>query len=372
MKTPAAPALSNRALGRALLARQFLLERAPLSAKEALRRLLGLQAQNVKPPYGALAARLDGFGPGELAGAMERREAVRLVTMRSTLHTHTAADALALAPFTLPVRHRELAHFRKGLAGVDLDRLTAVSRALMLEEPRTPAQLRDALSPLWPEADPRALSVAARCLQHLVQVTPRGLWGRSGGVALTPLDHWLGREVPEEGAGARDVVRRYLAAFGPASVRDAQQWSGLRALRSVFEQLRPELLVFRSEGGAELFDLPDAPRPDPDTTAPPRLLPEFDNVLLSHADRARIVPAAHKGRTWKGNRAFPVLLVDGRVAGVWELDGATVTVRAFAPLDRGAREATAAEASRLHSVLASAPQNAEGPAFDVRFEPAPR
>ncbi|MFE9249758.1 winged helix DNA-binding domain-containing protein [Streptomyces sp. NPDC007088] len=369
MKTSAASVLGDRALGRALLARQFLLERVSLSTAEALSRLIGLQAQNVRPPYGALAARLDGFGPAELSGAMERREAVRLVTMRSILHTHTAADALALAPFTLPVRHRELAHFRKGLVGVDLDRLTAVSRALMLEEPRTPARLRDALAPLWPEADPRALSVAARCLQHLVQVTPRGLWGRSGGVALTPLDHWLGGQVPEGGAAARDVVRRYLGAFGPASVRDAQRWSGLTGLRPVFEQLRPELLVFRSEKGTELFDLPDAPRPDPDTPAPPRLLPEFDNVLLSHADRARIVPAAHKGRTWKGNRAFPVLLVDGRVAGVWEPRDATVTVRAFAPLDRRAREATAAEASRLHAVLAPAAE--DGAAFDVRFEPAP-
>lgn len=364
--TTPAPVLGPRALGRALLARQFLLERAPLPAAEAVERLVGLQAQNVRPPYGALAARLEGFTPEDLSGGMARRELVRLVTMRSTLPTHTAADALALAPFTRPARDRELAHFAKGLTGVDLPRLAATSRALMVEEPRTPAQLRAALCPLWPEADPRALSVAARCLLHAVQVTPRGLWGRGGGVALTPLDHWLGTEVPEAGPdAARELVRRYLAAFGPASVTDAQRWAGVTGLRTVFEELRPELVEFRSETGTALYDLPQAPRPAADTPAPVRLLPEFDNVLLSHADRTRVVPTEYRGRTWKKNQAFPVLLVDGRVAGVWKQTGDILTIQPFAPLSRARRDEARAEAAHLLGTL-PLPGTPPG-SVDIRF-----
>ncbi|GAA3873898.1 winged helix DNA-binding domain-containing protein [Streptomyces lacrimifluminis] len=361
----AAPVLGARALNRATLARQLLLARSPMSAKEALAHLLGLQAQNVKPPYYALAARLDGFEPEELSRLMADREAVRIVTMRSTIHTHTADDCLTLRPLVQPARDRELTYFRKGLVGVDLDRLTDLARDLVEAEPRTMKQLREALLVEWPDADPQSLSVAARCRLPLVQVTPRGLWGRSGQVALTTAEHWLGRpaqETPEHETSVMDAtVLRYLAAFGPASVKDMQTWAGLTRLRDAFERLRPRLLTFRDERGTELFDLPDAPRPDPDTPAPPRFLPEFDNLLLSHADRTRVVPADLKGRSWTGNQAHCVLLVDGFLAGLWRLADRTLTVEPFGELTKGQRAAVVEEGERMLAALHG------GTAYDVRF-----
>ncbi|PAZ10005.1 hypothetical protein CLM62_43430 [Streptomyces sp. SA15] len=358
--TGTAPVLGTRALNRATLERQLLLRRSPLSAKAAVEHLLGLQAQNVKPPYYALAARLDGFTPAELSGLMADREVVRIVTMRSTIHTHTADDCLTLRPLVQAARDRELTQFRKGLVGVDLDRLAALARALVEAEPRTMKQLREALLAEWPDADPQALATAARCKLPLVQVTPRGLWGRSGQVALTTAEHWLGRPAGE--APAPDaVVPRYLAAFGPASVKDMQTWAGLTRLRDAFERLRPQLVAFRDENGVELFDLPDAPRPDPDTPAPPRFLPEFDNLLLSHADRTRVVPPEYRGRAWQGNQAYRTFLVDGFLAGVWKLEAETLVVEPFGRLTKAQRDEVGAEGERMLAVMH--PESS----YDIRF-----
>ncbi|MFG2232126.1 winged helix DNA-binding domain-containing protein [Streptomyces sp. NPDC048723] len=336
------PVLGTRALNRATLARQLLLSRAEMSAGDAVAHLLGLQAQNVKPPYFQLHARLAGFRPAELAGLMESREVVRMVTMRSTIHTHTAHDALTLRPLVQPARDREVNYFRKGLTGVDLDGLAKRARAFVESEPRTMGEIREELLQEWPDADPQSLSVAARCRLPLVQVTPRGVWGRSGQVRLTTVESWLGKP-----AGAAqpvdEVVLRYLAAFGPASVKDMQTWAGLTRLREAFERLRPGLLVFQDENGVELFDLPDAPRPDADTPAPPRFLPEFDNLLLSHADRTRVVAPEIKGRTWTGNQAHCTLLVDGFLAGLWKVDGRALTVELFGPVPKAAKEEIVAE-----------------------------
>ncbi|WP_172385395.1 winged helix DNA-binding domain-containing protein [Streptomyces sp. MNP-20] len=364
-KNPSAPVLSRRALNRATLGRQLLLCRVRMSAADALAHLVGLQAQNVKPPYAALAARLDGFVPEELSGLMSDRAAVRAVTMRSTVHTLTADDLLLLRPLTQAALDRELRTFREGLGGVDLDRLAALARAYVEDEPRTPAQLRAELARHWPGADPRSLGIAARVLLPLVQVTPRGLWRRSGRVALTTAEHWLGRPLVA-GAAPDAVVPRYLAAFGPASVRDMQAWMGLTRLRDAFERLRPGLRTFRDENGVELFDLPDAPRPDPDTPAPPRFLPEYDNVLLSHADRSRVDPAGYKARTWKVNQPFRTFLVDGSLAGVWRLDEAaggavTVVVEPFGALTKAQRADVEDEAVRTARVLAEG-----APSYDVR------
>ncbi|WP_405920391.1 winged helix DNA-binding domain-containing protein [Streptomyces longwoodensis] len=356
------PVLGTRALNRATLERQLLLRRSSSTAAAAVRHLVGLQAQNVKPPYYALAARLDGFAPEALSRLMAGREVVRIVTLRSTIHTHTADDCLTLRPLVQPARDRELASFRTGLTGVDLDRLAALTRELVEGEPRTMAQLRAALSTEWPDADPQSLAVAARCRLPLVQVTPRGLWGRSGQVALTTAERWLGRPAgPAPEPEPEAVVVRYLAAFGPASVKDMQTWAGLTRLREAFERLRPRLVTFRAEDGTELFDLPDAPRPDPETPAPPRFLPEFDNLLLSHADRTRVVPPAHRGRHWQGNQAYRTLLVDGFLAGVWKLDGQALVVEPFDPLARRARAEVVEEAERMLTVMHP------GTSYDIRF-----
>ncbi|WP_328779592.1 winged helix DNA-binding domain-containing protein [Streptomyces canus] len=376
--TASAPVLSPRALNRATLDRQLLLRRSGLSAKAAVGHLLGLQAQNVKPPYYALAARLDGFAPEELSELMADREVVRIVTMRSTIHTHTAEDCLTLRPLVQPARDRELINFRKGLQGVDLDRLAVRARELVEAEPRTMKQLREALLTEWPDADPQALAIAARCKLPLVQVTPRGLWGRSGQVALTTAQHWLGRptepnptelsptepnptEPTPPGPTPDATVLRYLAAFGPASVKDMQTWAGLTRLRDAFERLRPRLRIFRDENGVELFDLPDASRPAEDTPAPPRFLPEFDNLLLSHADRTRVVPKEYWGRSWQGNQAYCTLLVDGFLAGVWKLTGDTLVVEPFDRLTKAQQTDVTAEGQRMLATLHP------GTPYDIRF-----
>ncbi|MFE9407008.1 winged helix DNA-binding domain-containing protein [Streptomyces sp. NPDC006530] len=364
--TSAAPPLSRRALNRATLDRQLLLKRSDaLSPKDAVAHLLGLQAQNVKPPYFALWSRLAGFRPEALSELLEAREVVRMVTLRSTIHIHTADDALTLRLLVQAARDRELNAFRKGLVGVDTERLGAIVRALVEERPYSMKELREALLKEWPDADPFALSVAARCVLPLVQVTPRGLWGRGGQVALTTVEHWLGR--PAGPVPAPDAtVLRYLGAFGPASVKDMRTWSGLTRLGPVFARLRPELAVFRDENGVELFDLPDASRPDEDTPAPPRFLPEFDNLLLSHADRARVVPPEHKGRAWSGNQAHRTLLVDGFLAGIWRVEerkdgSALLTVQLLEALGAARRGEVAEEAGRLLADMTRATS------YDVRF-----
>ncbi|MEU5524461.1 winged helix DNA-binding domain-containing protein [Streptomyces sp. NPDC047860] len=356
-----AAVLGTRALNRATLERQLLLRRSPMSVTDAVGHLLGLQAQNVKPPYYALAARLDGFTPEALSRPMSDREVVRIVTMRSTIHTHTAHDALTLRPLVQPARDRELTQFRQGLTGVDLDRLAALARDLVEAEPRTMKQLRQELLKEWPDADPGALAVAARCKLPLVQIPPRGLWGRSGQVTLTTAEHWLGRPAEPSPTTPDETVLRYLAAFGPASVKDMQTWAGLTRLREAFERLRPRLLTFRDESGTELFDLPDAPRPDPGTPAPPRFLPEYDNLLLSHADRTRVVPPEFRGRAWQGNTAYRTLLIDGFLAGLWRLDDDALVIEPFGRLGSGQREEVAAEGERMLKVMH--PQTA----YDIRF-----
>ncbi|MFE9560915.1 winged helix DNA-binding domain-containing protein [Streptomyces sp. NPDC006487] len=375
------PVLDTRALNRATLARQLLLTRAEMSAQDATQHLLGLQAQNVKPPYFQLHARLAGFRPAELAGLMESRQVVRMVTMRSTIHTHTVHDALTLRPLVQPARDREINYFRKGLVGVDLDKLAERARAFVEAEPRTMAEIREELLKEWPAADPQSLSVAARCRLPLVQVTPRGVWGKSGQVRLTTLSEWVGGgegEGREEGAGIDDVVLRYLGAFGPASVKDMQTWAGLTRLREAFERLRPGLEVFQDENGVELFDLPDGPRPDADQPAPPRFLPEFDNLLLSHADRSRVIAPELKGSTWSGNQAHCTLLVDGFLAGLWKLGGGpdggqgggtgggTLTVELFSAVSKAGKAEIVAEGEALLAAMGDSA--GEGPGGgSVRF-----
>ncbi|MEU6929676.1 winged helix DNA-binding domain-containing protein [Streptomyces sp. NPDC046385] len=363
------PVLSTRALNRATLDRQLLLAPSPLSAEQAVHHLVGLQAQNTKPPYYALAARLDGFRPEALSGLMESRTVARIVSLRSTVHTHTARDAVVLRRLVQAgAIDRELRMFRKGLDGVDLDRLTDLATAFVEERPRTPKDLRTHLLEVWPDADPLALTIAARCLLLMVQVTPRGLWRQSGQVALTTVRAWFGEggvvDSVVDDAALDETVLRYLGAFGPASVRDIQTWCGLTRLRPAFERLRSRLLVFRDERGTELFDLPEAPRPDEDTPAPARFLPEFDNLLLSHADRTRVVPAEHHGRTWTANQAHRVFLLDGFLAGLWRLDEGkertTLTIEPFGPVTRTQRAALTAEAERTLGVTGR-----EGVPYDV-------
>ncbi|MET0397157.1 MAG: winged helix DNA-binding domain-containing protein [Longimicrobiaceae bacterium] len=344
--------LGRRALNRALLARQGLLRRWTIPPAEAVERLVGMQSQAPDPPYVGLWTRLEGFRPEDLARLVEAHAVVRIALMRSTIHLVTARDCLALRPLLQPVIERSFrGGFGRRLEGVDDAALADAARVLVEERPRTFAEIGAALGERWPDRDPAALAAAARTLLPLVQVPPRGLWGRSGPAAHTTAEAWLGQ--PLDPIPAPDaMLLRYLAAFGPATVADAQTWSGLTRLREAVERLRPGLRAFRDERGRELFDLPDATRPGADTPAPVRFIAEWDNLLLSHADRSRIVPEEHRARVFTVNGVMPgTILLDGFVAGTWKLErsraSATLRVTPFAPPSPDDEAALAAEGQRL-------------------------
>ena len=180
---------------------------------------------------------------------------------------------------------------RRPLVGVDLKPVLAAAREILGEQPRTNPQLRAALAERFPDLDAAALAFACRNRLALVQVPPRGVWGKSAAVTTTTAESWLGRPLVKQ-PSIDDLVLRYLAANGPASVADVASFSRLTGMREVVDRLAPKLRPFQDENGRELFDVPDAPRPDPDTKAPPRFLPEYDNALLSFADRSRFVDDA--------------------------------------------------------------------------------
>jgi Winged helix DNA-binding domain len=356
---PAEP-ISQRALNRALLARQLLLQRSPIRPVDAIDRLVGMQAQVPLQPYFGLWSRLDGFAPSELAEHITQRLVVRVALMRNTVHLVTAADCLTLRPLIQPVMDRDLrgnTTYTPRIADLDLTELAAAGRSAVEEAPRTGKQLGVLLMERWPDRDPTALVWAVRDLLPLVQVPPRGVWGSGGLPTLTTAERWLGRPLAGDPSIDR-MVLRYLAAFGPASVMDAQTWCGLTRLREVFERLRPQLRTFRGETGRELFDLPDAPRPDEETPAAPRFLPEYDNLLLSHADRSRVVSDDYRKRFASPNGVGPgSVLVDGRVGAMWTLnwkDGtALLQIRLLQPLPAQARDAVCEEGARLLSFAAA-------------------
>jgi hypothetical protein len=203
---------------------------------------------------------------------------------------------------------------------VDLPAVVDAGRDLLDEGPRTRAELRDALGPRFPTADPTALAQAVTFLIPVIQVPPRALWRRSGQARWATIESWLGRPLAANEA-PDGLVLRYLAAFGPATAADVRAWSGLTEAAAILDRLRPMLIAFRDEAGRELLDLPDAPRPDADTPAPVRYLPVYDNVILSHADRGRIIDDRHRRAALNVDAVnFGSILVDGFARAVWRID----------------------------------------------------
>jgi hypothetical protein len=246
---------------------------------------------------------------------------------------------------------------------VDLGELVATARRLLDDQPLSRTALRRLLGQRWPDRDPSALLHTIQYLVPLIHLPPAGTWRGSVTGPCALAEQWLG--APLAGAAPELLVRRYLAAFGPASVADLQAWSGLTRLGEVVEPLRPGLRHFRGEDGRELLDLPDAPRPEPDTPAPPRFLPAYDNLLLAHADRTRVVDEAHRRRVITPAVA-PTILVDGFVRGTWTIgrEGAAAVLR-IEPFDRlspADADLLAEEGDRL---LALAEADAAG--REVRF-----
>jgi len=335
-----------------------------MAARQAVGHLAGLQAQAPLAPYVGLWTRLAGFGHQELENLLTERTVVRAHLMRNTVHLLTAEDFVSFRPLLQPLMERGLAgNFGRNLAGIDSGEIKAAAAALLSHHALTRAEIGRRLAPRWPDHDPASLAYAATHLLPVVQVPPRGLW-RSGGQATFFLAAaWLdGLDLsPPDPARAREqLVLRYLAAYGPASVPDIQAWSGLSRLREVTERLGavqhgavqhgavqhgavqrgavqrgavqhgavqhgagphgPRLRTFTGPDGGQLLDLPDAPRPSPDVPAPPRFLPEYDNLLPSFAERSRVIPHRRPVPLPPGNGATGgTLLVDGLWQANWKI-----------------------------------------------------
>ncbi|MFG3437407.1 winged helix DNA-binding domain-containing protein [Nonomuraea sp. NPDC047897] len=341
--------ISRRELNRATLARQLLLRRHAMPALQAVEHLVGLQAQAPFPPYFGLWSRLQGFRPDELARLLVERDVVRLVLMRGTVHLVSADDGLTLRPLLQPLLTKLVAatHGPRLRQTGPEEIVKAGREALEQAGPLTAAKLGAALAERFPDVGAHVAAHLMRCLVPLVQVPPRAVWGKAGQTAYATIETWLGRE-PHPDPSPQRMVLRYLAAFGPATVADLQAWSGLTGLREIVEPLRPRLVRLRDDNGRELLDLPEAPRPDADEPAPVRLVAPFDNLLLSHADRTRVISDEHRRRVITVNgQVLGTVLVDGFVHGVWRRDKHVVTVEAFAPLTAGQKEEVHAEALAL-------------------------
>ena len=331
--------MSPRALNRALLARQMLLARATVPVVGAIERLVGLQAQVPRPPFIGLWTRLDRFRRGDLADALRSRAAVRATTMRATIHIMSAADYVALRPALQPALSRGMeSALRDRTAGLDLPTLDRVARAFFGKRAATFDALRTHLR-AGGDGDERAMAYAIRTHVPLVQVPTDDPWAFPAAADFTLADAWLACAISTEPSPADALVRRYLAAFGPATAADARAWSGLQGLGDVFERLRPSLVTFRDERKRELFDLPDSPRPSEDEAAPIRLIPEFDNLVLAHDDRTRVIADEHRPRvTLKNLQVRATFLVDGFVAGAWRVTrtkkAATLVLEPFGRLTK--------------------------------------
>ena len=352
----------------------MLLRRVRMPAEEAIARLVAMQAQEPYDPYVGLWTRLEGFEPQELADLITERRVVRAVSMmRTTIHLLTARDWLEMRPVLQWVQESRLksTHFARNLAGLDMEEVLAAGRALLEEGPRSGSSIGKLLQERWPDREAQSLGYAVRAMVPLVQIPPRGIWGKSGLPVLATAETWLGKSVGTDTA-PDEMILRYLAAFGPATVMDIQAWCWLTKLREPIERLRPQLRTFRDENGQELFDVPDGPLPDPDTPAPPRFLPVFDNLVLSHKDRSRVI--GDTAGLPMGDELFAIfvgggVLVDGFVQAGYKIeragDRATLVVKTLRPLSAEDRVAVAEEGARR--LAFTAPDASD---YDVRFEAA--
>ena len=360
--------LTLRELNRATLARQMLLERETLPVPAAIERLVGLQAQVPLPPSIGLWTRSHDFKREDLTKLIDDRAVVRATFIRATLHVLTAADYLRLRATVQRalVQASETIVKQRGYDKLDIPDLLDVARRYIGEKPRTFAEISKEFSELHPNVDIGAIRYSIRTQLPLIQVPDSSQWRYPSAPKFTLAEDWLGKPIPTE-ENLRALVFRYLAAFGPASVTDIQTWSGITGLKDEIEALKPELVTYRNEQRTEMLDIPDVPLPDPDMPAPVRFLPEFDNLLLSHAKRTRVIADAHRKKVYlPGLRVAATFLVDGFVAGVWKIEKkkgvAALVIEPFERLTKNNRDALAEEGEQLVRFVLS-----DAKTFEVTF-----
>lgn len=343
--------LSLKTLNRTTLARQLLWARQPLSATEAVSHLVAMQSQIPNPPYIGLWSRLAGFVRDDLTQAMQRGEVVRVAMHRSTLQLMTAHDYQVFWCVVKPALEKGLrSFFGKRLGALDFDRLIEAAQAFIEESPRAMGELRAFLLKVMPEGDPAAMSYLIRTFIPLVQVFPAGTWGKGSSASYALATQRLG--AMSEEASPLALFKRYLKAFGPASVMDFQTWAGMTKIQAEIDPFREEFVLYRDENGRELFDLPEMSLAEEAMPVPVRFLPEYDNILIAHADRRRVIADEHRAKVFlTAGRILGTCWVDGFVAGTWKAErqrkDAVLTVSLFEDVPSATQEAIVAEAEAL-------------------------
>ncbi len=345
----------------------MLLERESLPVTAAIERLVGLQAQISLPPYVGLWTRLQDFSREDLARLIENRKVIKVTLMRATLHLFTVDDYVRFRTTLQPMLDHAGAAIAKRRSGdFNRDKLLAAARRYIGEKPRSFAEISDMVIRLMPDKDVGSMRYTVRTQIPLVQVPITTRWSYSNKPEFTLAESWIGRSVSPKD-NLRELVFRYLAAFGPASVTDMQTWSGLPKLQETFEKLKPDLITYRDEGRRELFDLPNLSLPGGDLPAPARFLPEFDNLLLSHSNRRRVLADEYRSKVYlPGLRVAATILVDGFVRGMWKIEKtknmATLEIVPFNKLIKQDRAALAEEGERLVRFI-----EADAKSYAVRF-----
>lgn len=359
--------LTLRQLNRTLLARQHLLARAPLDGRAAIESLVALQSQIPNPPYIGLWTRLQRFQHDDLTALLESRQVARAPWLRSTLHLVSAADHQRFQAVIQPALARGLRSFFGARAkGLDIDRLIQIAKPYLETEQPAIGALRDKLQEHMPDQDKQAMAYAVRSYLPLVQVPPSGSWGVGTRATYTTAESWLGSAEPAD-LGA--LFRRYLAAFGPASVMDFQTWTGMTSLKTQLAATLKELAEYRDETGKACFDLPELSVADADAPAPIRFLPEYDNILIAHRDRRRILPEEHRKKVFvSAGRVLGSVIIDGFVGAIWRVQQdkarATLQVSLFEDAADAARDAIEEEGLALLRFIAG-----EAAAYSVEFSP---
>jgi hypothetical protein len=345
--------LTLRDLNRTLLLRQHLLERTQMPALQMVEHLIGLQAQENLPPYLSLAARIEGFDPVELSDALESKAAVRFLTMRGTIHVLLPDDALSLRPWVQRALDQQSSsnQMSRPAKGVPVDELVAETRRILDAGPLPVKQLGERLAEAFPDVPAGALAHTARERVPMVQLPPRGLWKQSGGVVYQTVENYLGRPTTE--VDVRELVRRYLRAFGPGTAADMTVWSRVTRLGPVFQQMQDELVVVECEDGKLRYDVPEAPYAGGDRPAPVRLLGAYDNVWLSHVNRDHIVPVDMRPR-WAGTNGGigNTIFVDGFMTGLWWARDGRIVTEVFKDLSKREQAELDAEVAAVEALLA--------------------